>query len=84
MEGPQAELTLTANAQPALVAHSYASLLALGETRTERLTPKWSVGAGYSLGEWSAYLAAGVFTLEDVLALVWHVSAVFVIIRPLA
>ncbi len=51
VEGPQAELTLTANAQPALVAHSYASLLALGETRTERLTPKCSAGAGYSLGE---------------------------------
>lgn len=67
-EGPEAELTLTANAQPALVAHGFAAHTALAETADA--PPKWMALAGHSLGEWTAYLVAGVFSLEDAIRLV--------------
>ena len=68
VEGPPDELTLTANAQPALVAHSQAALATLAAQGDGRVS--WSAAAGHSLGEWTAYLAAGVFAFEDVLRLV--------------
>jgi [acyl-carrier-protein] S-malonyltransferase len=70
LTGPQAELTLTANAQPALVTHSYVSLRALHQKPNLGAPVEWAAAAGHSLGEWSAYLAAGVFTLEDAARLV--------------
>jgi [acyl-carrier-protein] S-malonyltransferase len=64
-EGPEAELTLTANAQPALMAVSVAALRAL-ETETG-FDPARDAAyvAGHSLGEYSALCAAGSLTLED-------------------
>jgi [acyl-carrier-protein] S-malonyltransferase len=65
-EGPEAELTLTANAQPAILATSVAALRALA---TEvKLKP--DVVAGHSLGEYSALVAAGALRLSDAVRLV--------------
>ena len=58
-EGPQEELTLTANAQPAIMANAVATLRASGID----LTAKASFVAGHSLGEYSALCAAGSFDL---------------------
>lgn len=63
-EGPEDELTLTANAQPALMAVSLAALRAM-ESRGLRLADKVSYVAGHSLGEYSALCAAGTFSLAD-------------------
>lgn len=54
-EGPAEELTLTHNAQPALLAHG----AALWAVARERLAPHVRAAAGHSLGEFSAYHAAG-------------------------
>lgn len=53
-DGPEDELTLTHNAQPAILAHSVAVLAVLGE----RLAGT-GAAAGHSLGEYSAHVAAG-------------------------
>ena len=58
-EGPEDELTLTHNAQPAILAHS-AAVLAVVRNRLG--SP--GAAAGHSLGEYSAHVAAG--TLSDV------------------
>jgi [acyl-carrier-protein] S-malonyltransferase len=63
-EGPEETLTLTANAQPALMAVSIAALRAL-EARGFVLKDKASYVAGHSLGEYSALCAAGTFSLAD-------------------
>ncbi|MBK8458287.1 MAG: ACP S-malonyltransferase [Phyllobacteriaceae bacterium] len=63
-EGPEETLTLTSNAQPALMAVSMAALRAL-EARGFSLKDKVSFVAGHSLGEYSALCAAGVFSLAD-------------------
>jgi [acyl-carrier-protein] S-malonyltransferase len=60
-EGPEAELTLTANAQPAILATSIAALRVL-EAETD-LRP--AVVAGHSLGEYSALVAVGALALRD-------------------
>ncbi len=63
-EGPDAELTLTRNAQPALMAVSLAALAALRhEYGADNIKPIFA--AGHSLGEYSALAAAGVFTVEE-------------------
>ncbi|GAC1353338.1 MAG: ACP S-malonyltransferase [Polyangiales bacterium] len=67
-EGPEAELTLTANAQPAIVATSVAILEALKE-RVPHL-PAPSFAAGHSLGEYSALVAAGSMRVDDACRLV--------------
>lgn len=65
-EGPEEELRQTQNTQPAIFVHSAAVLAALG----------WSfekdhvLMAGHSLGEYSAYFAAGALRFEDALRLV--------------
>jgi [acyl-carrier-protein] S-malonyltransferase len=60
-EGPEADLTMTANAQPAILATSIAALRVVqAETG---LQP--SVVAGHSLGEYSALVAAGALSLAD-------------------
>ncbi|HSD28182.1 MAG TPA: ACP S-malonyltransferase [Vicinamibacteria bacterium] len=61
-EGPQSELQLTANTQPALLATSVAALRPL-VGRGAR--PEWV--AGHSLGEYSALVAAGALGLGDAL-----------------
>jgi [acyl-carrier-protein] S-malonyltransferase len=56
-EGPEDELQRTSNTQPAILAHSAAVLAVLGD----RLGPV-AGAAGHSLGEYSAYVAAGTLT----------------------
>lgn len=68
LEGPEAELTLTANTQPAIVATSCAILAALRERLPSLASPRFA--AGHSLGEYSALVAAGSLTLEDAVRLV--------------
>ena len=53
-EGPEEELTLTHNAQPAILAHSAAVLAVV----RDRLGVP-GAAAGHSLGEYSAHVAAG-------------------------
>ncbi|HEU4987943.1 MAG TPA: ACP S-malonyltransferase [Rhizobiaceae bacterium] len=63
-EGPEETLTLTANAQPALMAVSLAAMRAL-EARGFVLKDKVAYVAGHSLGEYSALCAAGMFSVAD-------------------
>ncbi|WP_296742181.1 ACP S-malonyltransferase [Mesorhizobium sp.] len=63
-EGPEETLTLTANAQPALMAVSLAALRAL-ESRGFSLKDKVAYVAGHSLGEYSALAAAGFVSIAD-------------------
>lgn len=63
-EGPEETLTLTANAQPALMAVSIAVIRVL-ESKGISLKDKVSFVAGHSLGEYSALCAAGTFSLAD-------------------
>src|SRR5687767_10477398 len=58
-EGPQDDLTLTENAQPAIMANAIATLRASGID----LADKADFVAGHSLGEYSALCAAGAFDL---------------------
>ena len=59
-EGPESELQLTANTQPAILATSIA---ALGPLVARGVKPDWV--AGHSLGEWSALVAAGSLSFAD-------------------
>ena len=63
-DGPEAELTLTENAQPALMAVSLAAMRVLGD-KGLKLPTKVAYVAGHSLGEYSALAAAGAFSLAD-------------------
>ena len=62
--GPEETLTLTANAQPALMAVSIAVVRVL-EAKGLDLKSKVAYVAGHSLGEYSALCAAGTFSLAD-------------------
>jgi [acyl-carrier-protein] S-malonyltransferase len=64
-EGPEAELTLTANAQPALMATSMAALRALETEAGLDVGRDAAFVAGHSLGEYSALCAASALTIED-------------------
>ena len=64
-EGPESELTLTANAQPALMASSIAALKVLEGEFGLNVQNDVSFVAGHSLGEYSALCAAESLTLED-------------------
>lgn len=68
LDGPEADLTLTANAQPAIVTVSIAVLAAMRERYPQLPTPTFA--AGHSLGEYSALVAAGALTLEDAVRIV--------------
>ena len=62
--GPEDKLTLTANAQPALMAVSMAVIRVL-EAKGLDLKCKVAYVAGHSLGEYSALCAAGTFSVAD-------------------
>ena len=64
-EGPEEELTATHNAQPAILAHSIAVYRAVADA----LGPV-AFAAGHSLGEFTAYVAAGSLELAAALRLV--------------
>ena len=63
--GPEHELTLTANTQPALMAVAMAGVRVLEKEFGIALKDKAAFVAGHSLGEYSAACAAGVFSLAD-------------------
>ena len=62
-EGPAEELTLTENAQPAIMANAIATLRVLEKEGGVTLSAKANYVAGHSLGEYSALCAAGAFDL---------------------
>jgi [acyl-carrier-protein] S-malonyltransferase len=64
-EGPEDELTLTHNAQPAILAHSAAVWVVV----KDRAGPV-GAAAGHSLGEYSAHVAAGTLTATEAAQLV--------------
>jgi [acyl-carrier-protein] S-malonyltransferase len=64
-EGPEADLTLTENAQPALMAVSVAVVRTLEKESGKKLADLGRFVAGHSLGEYSALAAVGAFTLAD-------------------
>ncbi len=64
-EGPEDQLILTENAQPALMAVSFAALRALREEKGFVLESQVAYVAGHSLGEYSALAAAGSLSLAD-------------------
>jgi [acyl-carrier-protein] S-malonyltransferase len=67
LDGPEAELTDTVNAQPAILTHSIAALRVI-ETQAPHLRPHFV--AGHSMGEFGALVAAGALTFENALRLV--------------
>ena len=69
-EGPIETLTLTENAQPALLAMSVAVMRVLEKEGGFDLSTGAAFVAGHSLGEYSALAAAGAFTLADAVRLV--------------
>ncbi|MBX7540474.1 ACP S-malonyltransferase [Qipengyuania sphaerica] len=64
-DGPESELTLTSNAQPAIMANSIATLRVLEKEFGVSLADKADCVAGHSLGEYSALCAAGSFGLSE-------------------
>lgn len=64
-EGDSAELNLTENTQPALMAVSLASLRALEEVSGEKITNLAQMVAGHSLGEYSALAAVDALSISD-------------------
>jgi [acyl-carrier-protein] S-malonyltransferase len=64
-EGPESELTMTANAQPALMAVSVAALRILELEAGLDVARDAAFVAGHSLGEYSALAAAGALTIAD-------------------
>ena len=62
-EGPEDQLTLTENAQPAIMANAVATLRVLEKEGSVTLAAKAAYVAGHSLGEYSALCAAGAFDL---------------------
>ncbi|MCW1430148.1 ACP S-malonyltransferase [Novosphingobium sp. JCM 18896] len=64
-EGPEDQLTLTENAQPAIMANAIAVLRVLEKEGGISLADKADFVAGHSLGEYTALCAAGAFCLAD-------------------
>ena len=64
-DGPDAELTLTSNAQPAIMANAIATLRVLEKDFGVKLKDAASCVAGHSLGEYTALCAVNAFALGD-------------------
>lgn len=64
-EGPEDVLTLTENAQPAIMANAIATLRVLEKEGGIALAEKGDCVAGHSLGEYTALCAVGAFSLAD-------------------
>ncbi len=64
-EGPEDQLTLTENAQPAIMANAIATLRVLEREFGLKLVDSAGCVAGHSLGEYTALCAAGAFSLAD-------------------
>ncbi|WP_114520146.1 ACP S-malonyltransferase [Altererythrobacter sp. ZODW24] len=64
-DGPEDALTLTENAQPAIMANAMAVLRVLEKDANISLTEAGDCVAGHSLGEYTALCAAGAFSLAD-------------------
>ena len=64
-EGPEDQLTLTENAQPAIMANAIATLRVLEKEGGVSLVDKGDCVAGHSLGEYTALCAVGAFSLAD-------------------
>lgn len=64
-EGPEEELRLTENAQPALMAVSMATVRVIETEANVKIADAAAFVAGHSLGEYSALAAAGAFSLAD-------------------
>lgn len=64
-DGPEDQLTLTENAQPAIMANAIATLRVLERDFGVSLAENAACVAGHSLGEYSALCAAGAFSLSD-------------------
>ncbi|WP_221792704.1 ACP S-malonyltransferase [Aquisediminimonas sediminicola] len=62
-EGPESDLTLTENAQPAIMANAIATLRVMEKEGGIRLSEKADFVAGHSLGEYTALCAAGALDL---------------------
>jgi len=65
-EGPAADLTLTRNAQPAILVHS----IAVWRVLLRRVTLDVRMAAGHSLGEFTAYVAANAIDFADAVRIV--------------
>ena len=64
-QGPEDQLTLTENAQPAIMANAVATLRVLERDFGVSIADKGDCVAGHSLGEYTALAAAGAFSLAD-------------------
>lgn len=64
-DGPEDQLTLTENAQPAIMANAIATLRVLESDFGVSLADKGDCVAGHSLGEYTALCAVGAFSLAD-------------------
>ena len=64
-QGPEDQLTLTENAQPAIMANAIATLRVLEKDFGVSIIDKGDCVAGHSLGEYTALAAAGAFSLAD-------------------
>jgi [acyl-carrier-protein] S-malonyltransferase len=64
-EGPESDLILTENAQPAIMAASYAVIRILQKEGGLDFARHARLAAGHSLGEYTALAAVGAFTLAD-------------------
>jgi [acyl-carrier-protein] S-malonyltransferase len=71
-EGPEDQLQLTENAQPAIMANAIATLRVLEKEGGIRLADKADYVAGHSLGEYSALCAAGALDLATTALLLKH------------
>lgn len=65
LDGPEDRLTLTENAQPAIMANAIATLRVLEREFGVKLADKAGCVAGHSLGEYTALCATGAFDLAD-------------------
>jgi [acyl-carrier-protein] S-malonyltransferase len=71
-QGPEDQLLLTENAQPAIMANAVATLRVLEQEGGIRLADKADYVAGHSLGEYTALCAAGAFDLATTARLLKH------------